>query len=307
MAFFVTLIEQYGLLAVFGCVFIAQLGIPVPAYPALIIAGALLQHASYTSGQLLSVSVSAALLADIGWYAGGRTYGAKVMAQLCRISLSPDSCVRQTAMLYSRWGVASLLVAKFVPGFATIGSALAGVARTRWSVFVVFDGFGAMLWAAVGIYLGTLFSATLSTFLDLLARFGMWGMVLVVSALLIYIGGKWLQRRRLLRALRMARITVDELHNLQLAGVPVMILDVRPLQHQQARRIPGAIPMSLEQLQLDATAIPLAPEVVVYCACPNEASAAQVAKRLMQFGVGQVRPLSGGIEAWMQAGFPVAA
>lgn len=306
MSLFVTLIEQYGLIAVFCNVLLAQLGIPVPAYPALIIAGALLQRADYHAGELLFVSVCGALIADIGWYVAGKKYGVKIMAQICRISLSPDSCVRQTAVIYSRWGAASLLVAKFIPGFASIGSALAGVARTRLPVFIVFDGVGALLWAGVGIYLGTLFSATLGTLLGVLARFGMWGMALAILALSSFIGHKWLQRHRLLRTLRMARITVEELHGLQSAGVSLTVLDVRPLQYQQAGRIPGAIPLTPEQLQHSAAAVPLSAEVVVYCACPNEVSAARVAKRLMQLGVAQVRPLSGGIEAWTQAGLPLA-
>ena len=48
-------------------------------------------------------------------------------------------------------------------------------------------------------------------------------------------------------------------------------------------------------------------EVIVYCACPNEASAAAVAKRLMQAGFATVRPLGGGMEAWQAAGYPISA
>jgi len=42
MSFFLELIEQYGLLFVFGNVLIEQSGAPVPAYPTLVISGALL-------------------------------------------------------------------------------------------------------------------------------------------------------------------------------------------------------------------------------------------------------------------------
>ena len=46
-------------------------------------------------------------------------------------------------------------------------------------------------------------------------------------------------------------------------------------------------------------------EVIVYCACPNEASAAAVAKKLMHAGFKRVRPLAGGIEAWVAKGYDV--
>ena len=47
----------------------------------------------------------------------------------------------------------------------------------------------------------------------------------------------------------------------------------------------------------------MADEVIVYCACPNEASAAMVAKKLMRASFKRVRPLAGGIEAWVERGY----
>ena len=37
-----------------------------------------------------------------------------------RISIEPDSCVKQTENIFSRWGPPSLLVAKYIPGFSTV-------------------------------------------------------------------------------------------------------------------------------------------------------------------------------------------
>lgn len=93
MSFFLELIEQYGLLFVFGNVLIEQLGAPVPAYPTLVITGALLDRGEYSGPMLLFTAVIVALIADFAWYQAERRYGGRVMARLCRISLSPDSFV----------------------------------------------------------------------------------------------------------------------------------------------------------------------------------------------------------------------
>jgi membrane protein DedA with SNARE-associated domain/rhodanese-related sulfurtransferase len=302
MSYLVSLIEQFGLLAVFVNVLVEQLGAPIPAYPTLVITGALLRGSSYSPWMLLLTAVCAALIADFAWYFAGKRYGRIVMGVLCRISLSPDSCVRQTEGVYMRWGASSLLVAKFIPGFASIGSALAGTAGTGIATFLLFDCLGAALWAGSAIWLGSLFSSTVDDLLNVLESLGKWGLLLLAFALAVFIAHKWLQRDRFIKSLRMARISVDELHQLHLTGAAPVIVDVRPALAQHEGRIPGAMAISLEEMDKLTLDMPQDSEVIVYCACPNEASAARVAKQLMQKGYTRVRPLTGGIDAWVAAG-----
>jgi membrane protein DedA with SNARE-associated domain/rhodanese-related sulfurtransferase len=300
------LIEQYGLFFVFGNVLLEQLGAPIPAYPTLVITGALLERGEYSAPMLLLTGVVAALIADYSWYMAGRRYGGRVMAKLCKISLSPDSCVRQTEGFYVRYGPASLIVAKFIPGFASVASALAGAIGTRSGKFLVFDTLGAALWSGSAIFLGSLFSSAVSDLLDILASLGKWGIVLVTLAFAVYLAKKWWQRYTFLKDLRMARITVTELDQLLKSGNPPTIIDVRTGVAQQSGRIPGAMVMSVDD---DLSALVINPEtsseVIIYCACPNEASAARLAKKLMQRGYTRVRPLTGGIDAWLAAGYSV--
>lgn len=305
MSFLLELIEQYGLLFVFGNVLIEQLGAPVPAYPTLVITGALLDRGEYSGPMLLLTAVVAALIADFAWYQAGRRYGASVMARLCRISLSPDSCVRQTESIYVRYGPASLLVAKFIPGFASVASALAGAIGTRPAKFIVFDALGAAIWAGSAIFLGSLFSSAVADLLDILASLGKWGLVLVALALAVYIAKKWWQRHAFIKELRMARITVEELDQLLKAGNPPTIIDVRSDLSRQTGKIPGAQVLSDDDISALVMNTTTDSEVIVYCACPNEASAARLAKKLMQRGYTRVRPLTGGIDAWVAAGFSV--
>ena len=306
MQYLVSLIEQYGLAVVFLNVLVEQAGVPLPAYPALIITGAFLARGEYSAPQLLATAVIAALLADFQWYRAGRRYGGRVLKTLCRVSLSPDSCVRQTESIYTRWGPRSLLVAKFVPGFGSVSTALSGVVGTKRGSFLLYDGLGATLWAGAAIFLGYLFRTAVDDLIDVLQQFGKFGLLMIVAAFAVFIAAKWWQRQRFYRELRMARISVDELYRLMEEGERPTVLDVRSAAlRERDGRIPGALPV--EDAELDETLAELSrdDDVIVYCSCPNEASAARVAKLLMERGFRKVRPLHGGIDAWVAAGFSV--
>ena len=168
----VTLLEQYGLAFVFLHVLTEQAGVPLPAYPTLIVAGALSARADYTAPELVAVAVAAAVIADLAWYFSGARLGRPVLRTLCRVSLSPDSCVRQTESIYLRWGAPSLLVAKFIPGFAAVATALAGTLGTRAWAFVIFDGLGALLWAGLAVALGVVFQHAVNDVLEVLEQLG---------------------------------------------------------------------------------------------------------------------------------------
>lgn len=226
-------------------------------------------------------------------------------ATLCRISLSPDSCVQQTQSIYARWGSASLLVAKFIPRIASVSSVLAGAADTRLTTSVFFDMLGADMWAGSAIYLGFLFSSTVDDLLTVLQQLGIWGMLLIGIALAIFVGRCWVQRRRFLQSFRMARVSPEELRELKRIGRPFTIVDVRPVELQADGRIPGAATLTIDELSYPTNDLRFSGEAVVYCACPNEASAAIVAKRLMMRGVTRVRPLGGGTDAWVKAGYDI--
>jgi membrane protein DedA with SNARE-associated domain/rhodanese-related sulfurtransferase len=303
MSILMHLIEQYGLIAVFLNVLVEQGGAPIPAYPTLVITGALANRGEYSPFMLLGVAVAAALIADFGWYWAGRRYGRKVLSTLCRISLSPDSCVRQTELIFSRWGALSLLFAKFIPGFASVASALAGTTGTSRAGFILFDGLGAALWAGSAIYIGSLFSTTIDDLLGVLEQLGKGGMLLLLAALIIFIASKWWQRYLFLKSLRMARISVNELYDMLQNGERPTIVDVRTPASQQEGRIPGAVTISDDLVQTFVADVPTNREVIVYCACPNEASAARIAMLLMKQGYHRVRPLHGGIDAWVEAGY----
>jgi membrane protein DedA with SNARE-associated domain/rhodanese-related sulfurtransferase len=299
-------LAEYGLVVAFVNVLLAQLGAPVPSYPVLIVTGALAANGRYPLAALHATVVLACLVADLAWYAAGRRYGGRMVRAVCRISISPDSCVRQTESLFDRWGAPSLMVAKFIPGFGAIATSLAGNIRLPLARFVFFDAIGAALYTGVGIALGMIFRDAVADVLAVLSGMGRIGLAVIGAAFAAFVALKWWQRHALIRELRMARIGVDELAGLVDAGAAPLILDVR--DHSARLRdgtIPGALHWPMAQPPDAVPDVPRDAEVVVFCACPNEISAARVAKRLRLAGFRRVRPLHGGIEAWVDAGRPV--
>ena len=183
---------------------------------------------------------------------------------------------------------------------------MAGAVGLRYWKFLLFDALGAALWVGVAIALGRLFREAIADMLDTLQTLGKYGLMLVLAALAAYVASKWWRRRQFIRQLRMDRVTVDELRQMMDAETRSLILDVRsPLTQSVSGRIPGARAVDMSRIAEGLDGVATDGDVIVYCACPNEASAVKVAKALMQLGFKRVRPLHGGIDAWIAAGHEV--
>lgn len=298
---------EYGLVAVFGFVLLEQVGAPIPALPVVLLAGAQAFDNPIYGVYALVLSVLACTIADLAWFWAGRRYGYRILKLLCRVSLSPDSCVRQTEANYERRGVATLVIAKFVPGLATVAPPVAGALGLKTSSFLLYNGAGAALWSGAGLVLGLVFHGQIDWLLARLAELGGHALVLILVLLALYMAYRLWDRWRFLRSLRTARITVDELYVMMNRGDDPIVLDVRSRTHREldGRRIPGARPVDLDNLDRTLADIPRDRDVVVYCACPNEASAVKVAMLLRDRGIRNVRPLAGGIDAWIEAGLGI--
>ena len=302
----VGLLQQYGLGFVFANVLALQAGLPLPAYPTLIVAGTLAAMGGSPVWQVLAVGVVAALVADTGWYMAGRRFGLRILATLCRMSLSQDSCVRQTESIFQRFGPASMLFAKFVPGFASVATALAGALRLNYLKFVLFDAGGAALWVGVAVGLGYMFSGAIGEVMKQLSELGHYGVMIVIAGFVGWIIFKWLRRFQFIRQLRMDRVSVDELREMMENKAVQALVDVRSAITQAATgRIPGARAVDMQNIAKGFEGVPVDGEVIVYCACPNEATAVKVAQRLQKLGFTRIRPLLGGIDAWIEAGLDV--
>jgi membrane protein DedA with SNARE-associated domain/rhodanese-related sulfurtransferase len=297
----------FGLTLIFLNVLLEQLGLPVPAVPTLVVAGALAANGRLPATAVFGLALAACLVGDSTWYLAGRRYGARVMKLLCRISLTPDTCVSQTQASFERWGPRALIIAKFVPGLSMIAPPLAGATRMSFARFVSFSAAGATLWVGAALFAGLLLKSQIAQLLPRLTGIGGTLAVILLVLLAAYIAFKWWERRRFYAVLDMARINVEELNERMQADAAPVVVDVRSATARdlERRRIPGALFVPMGEVERHMRDLPRDAEIILYCTCPNEASAAQAARLLFRQGFRRVRPLRGGLDAWIAAGYAV--
>jgi membrane protein DedA with SNARE-associated domain/rhodanese-related sulfurtransferase len=300
----VEFLVQHGYVLLFAFVLAEQSGLPIPSTPMLLAAGALSGLGRMSLAFSLVLAIVACLTGDSLWYVLGRVRGFSILSLFCRISLEPDTCVMKTQVTYGKHGANWLLFAKFVPGLSTIAPPMAGMFKVNPCVFLAMDSVGAILWSGAYLILGWWFRDQMEDVAFYLARFGSGMIGLAISALLLYLGYKYYQRRRVYRDLRIARITAKELKQRMDDHENVIVVDLRSEFEQAEGRIPGSLVAADDNLEVLVPAI-TKNEVVLYCSCPNEVSSARAALRLKRHGVKHVRPLEGGFPVWKELGFPV--
>jgi len=294
-------------MVVFLTVLAEQAGVPIPAIPVLLAAGAVAGDGQANLSVLTGLSVVACLLGDMVWFELGRHRGRQALSLLCRISLEPDACVRRTENLFITHGIRALILAKFIPGLSTLAPALAGLFKVSLGRFFFFNGVGSLLWSASFILLGYVFSDQIGYIGELAMQFGTTAVSIFAVSLGGYLLYKYLHRQKLLRELRVARITPTELKQLMDDGHQSVVVDLRDILNHMADpyTIPGALRISPEQLEQRHHDIPRDRDVILFCACPNEATAAKMALMLKRKGVTRVRPLLGGIDGWRELEYPL--
>ena len=298
-------LAQYGVPLIGLNVLLQQIGLPIPAVPTMMLAGGLAVAGRIDFASAFAISVAASLVADLLWFWAGRRYGYPVLRFLCRISLSPDTCVRQTENIFERWGFFSVVVSKFVPGFATVAPPMAGALRMRLSSFALASAASAALWVGAAMIAGAVFAQQIQSVLAWTASHVAMAAVVIGALVCAYVVLKAWQRWRITRFLASAAIGVDELRaHLDVEPKPFVIDVGSSLAHGARPHIAGAVLLDLDTLAR-SDGFPDDRDIVLYCACPNEESARRGAQLLIRKGYRRVRPLAGGIDAWVAAGHPV--
>lgn len=244
-----------------------QLGLPVPAVPFLLGAGALAGMGKLSPSLALGLAVAASLCADLVWYEAGRRRGGRVLKLLCRISLEPDSCVRRTENVFAKQGARTLLLAKFLPGLNTVAPPMAGMIGMRLSRFLLWDGAGALLWSGAYLAAGLLLADQIETVAESAAVLGGRLVAGLLGLFALWLVWKYVQRQRFLRALRVARITPEDLKRRLDEGEEIVIVDLRGALDFELdpQRLPGALRLSAEDLETRHAEIPRGRDVVLYC------------------------------------------
>ena len=309
MALPTDILLMYGYLLLFAWVLVEQLGIPLPATPVLLAAGALSAERQISFPLALAVGVAAALTADSVWFFIGRRHGHHVLRLLCKLSLEPTTCVRRTQDSFGRRRGTMLLFAKFVPGLSTLAPPVAGQNGMEFGPFLLYDAIGSSLWVGVLLACGRFFGDLLKRDPSLLNWAGRFSGALLILGVAGFLVARVIRRRVVLKNLAASRLEPEELKRQLDAGQEVYIVDLRhPLELlPDPFTLPGAVHLSPEALAARHHEIPRDRDVVLYCTCPSEATAAKTAMELHKLGIDRVRPLRGGFDEWKRLGFPLDA
>lgn len=267
MHYFVDFLLHHGYSVVFAFVLAEQIGLPLPATPILLAMGALAGAGRISYLSAVALGVLASLIGDCLWYWLGRKRGYSVLNLLCRVALEPDSCVRQTENVFTRFGAGSLLFAKFVPGLSTAAPPLAGLFRMPMARFLLADTAGAALWVGTFSGVGYIFRAQLEEAAEYALGFGRSLGGVLVALLGAYVVWKIWQRQRFLRKLRIARINPEDLLRKIKAGEDVIIVDLRsPMDVESTGiKLPGALLMAPTELETRHQEIPRDRDIILYC------------------------------------------
>jgi membrane protein DedA with SNARE-associated domain/rhodanese-related sulfurtransferase len=300
----VALLVSHGVTVVFVATVAARLGAPVPAAPFLIVAGALTVSGQLSFAATVVAAVAGNMIGDAAWFLAGRRWGYSVMRLLCRISLSADTCVQRSESFLGRWGGASLIAAKFVPGVSVVAPPMAGALHMSNSRFLAYETLAALIWTLAFMFVGRMFHAAIADVLAVLANIGLAATAIIVLMLAAFLGWRYRLRRAALRADEIERIEVEVLRQALAAGVAMpTVIDVRGASARalDPRSIPSAVGMELRELPHGLGPLADGRELVLYCDCPDDATAIAAARVLMGAGVPRVRVLAGGLDAWVAA------
>jgi membrane protein DedA with SNARE-associated domain/rhodanese-related sulfurtransferase len=300
---------EYGYLLLFLLIFLDQIGVPLPSIPIVLAAGALAGAGEMSFFLVVLIAALACVPADLAWFYLGRSRGGKVLSLLCRISLEPDYCITRTEASFHRFGAYTLVVAKFVPGLATIAPPMAGLTGMSVARFLILDSVGAILWAVPFAYAGYLYSDELVEVSTRFAELGGVAAATVIALFAVFLLIKLLQRQLFLRSLKMRQLHPRDVNARLLQGESLYVVDLRRRLDFEALpyKVPGAVRVPMEEIEQHYATLPRDRDIILYCSCPNEASSARIALILKRRGINRVYPMTGGMESWVAEGFDVDA
>lgn len=299
----VELVQTYGLWVVFLIALLQSVGLPLPSFAVLIVTAAITPPTTGNIVALILTGSLGTLIGDVILYFAGKRYGTGILGKLCKISISPDSCVRSTGDIFDKYGAPALTIVKFIPGLSTLAPVVAGVYEMPFTLFGLFSSIAALVYLGAAVTLGTIFRHEIDSVISALSNYGKLGVLFIVVLFGLYLLFKWLQRYRLIKQFETDRVTVDDLITLMDGKSKPIILDARPVD-QRAKNgfIPGSVPIDENSLNDVASRYATHQEVVIYCSCPNEITAAKYADKLRKAGLKRIRPLLGGLDAWAESG-----
>ena len=291
-------------------VFAQQLCLPVPSMVLLVTVGALAAHGleDLHIWLVILAGVTGCLLADSFWFWLGRRWGSGVIRLVCSFTVDPQKSRESSHRIFDKWGLWLLTVAKFVPGLDGVAPPLAGAQGSTVRGFLSYDAIGSFLWTSMYVLVGFVFADEVSSAMRVIQRFGVSLGILVGVPLLLYVLWRAVRVGRMIRHLKLRRISPSMLQRKLDNQDKVMVVDLLNYEAQdgEIKGIPGAFRAKPSRLtRLKTLTLPAELEIVLYCSSKDEFVSARVASALQKRGVHNVWVLEGGLEAWVRDGRPV--
>jgi membrane protein DedA with SNARE-associated domain/rhodanese-related sulfurtransferase len=288
-------------------VFASQVCLPVPAILFLMMAGALAARGDLRIDLIILTGILGCLAGDLVWFEAGRRWGSRVLRLLCRFNSDPAYCAQRARRVFERWGLRSLLIAKFVPGLDGVTPPLAGLEGASMASFLAYDTAGSLLWSTFYVGLGYVFADRVPLVAAYVSRFGTLLAVGLGVPLLLYAGWRAVTLIGMIAKLRLRKITAPLLQHRLNADEKIALVDLVSFEGSDSSLgIPGAIRVDAQRLRVPGhVEVPKDLDVVLYCSSARELTSARVALALRKKGVSGVRILDGGLNAWKELGFPV--
>lgn len=263
----VAVLAAHGYLVVFLWMFADQASVPIPSVPILIAAGAVAGAGDLNLVGVIAAAVAGCVLADLLWYCLGRFKGAQAVNLVCKLSLEPDSCVTTTRNAFGRFGPATIVVAKYIPGVQTLAPASAGLVEAPVLGFLFLDTIGSLVFVLPFLVGGYFFQAELLSMLDELSEISGGLAWLVLGVVAVYLVAKALQWGLFLRGHLQRRISADDVWHRMERGEPLTVIDLRQRLDFEALPIgiPGALRIPITEIPTRRKEIPDKHDIVLVC------------------------------------------
>jgi membrane protein DedA with SNARE-associated domain/rhodanese-related sulfurtransferase len=303
-------INQHGYQVCAAVLFLAAVGLPLPASTALLMAGAAAHAGGLNLWEALAAAWCGAVAGDTLLFLGGRYTGWWLLALLCRASMNPEACIFSSAGYFYRKGPRTLLFAKFIPGLGAMAAPIAGSLNMRVGRFLRMDALGALGYCSVWLGAGFLFHGFIEQIVVGIGRVGHAVALLVGFGVAVYglvLVAFTLRARRYKEIEKISAANLYERLQEMTPDKLVVIADVRSHGYYDPgmQRIKNSIRVEPHKLKEELVALRefMAPEceIYLYCSCIRDTTSVRVAHSLAAENC-RTQVIEGGIKAWIKAG-----
>ena len=179
-------LSLYGMPLLFGVTVISCAGVPLPTSLLLIAAGSFADHGEMNVAAVIAVASLGAVLGDQIGYAIGR-WGDRALADRVSKWIGGEHRLTQAEAHARKWGGWGIFMTRWlVTPLGPFINLASGFASYPWHRFMIWDILGEVLWVAVYVGLGEVFSHRVQALSSLLGELTWAVLALVVAVALAW-------------------------------------------------------------------------------------------------------------------------